>query len=220
MANYINNVLVVTGKDMKSIEEFRSAVDRVPDMWTQSALDLEFHGVQVPERTRLDFGGTVSFVNFKENIGRSLSPTYNDVGYRWQIEHWGTKWNALEVEVINDIEESNRMQYMFETAWSSPDEWLKTTAKMFPNCRFSLYYSCEGLEFTGITQLQGDKELHSEFIRDVKEFIEANLSTEQEKEYKNLDEDERWDFISECSYDIIHENLRSKIEDKEDWGTN
>lgn len=43
------------------------------------------------------------------------SKGYNAGGYDWRVEHWGTKWNALEVSLKKEQE---ALVYMFDTAWS------------------------------------------------------------------------------------------------------
>jgi hypothetical protein len=38
--------------------------------------------------------------------------------YSWSIEHWGTKWNAYDVRIIEQV--SDRLIFCFDTAWSPP----------------------------------------------------------------------------------------------------
>ena len=72
----------------------------------------------------------------------------------------------------------------------------------FPELKFVLSYSEPGMGFMGITVAIGgdkifDKCLDMDESRDI---IKANLSPEQEKKLKDLDEDDRWDFYDEHMY--------------------
>lgn len=56
--------------------------------------------------------------------------------YNWQIENWGTKWNAYEqVQIENVIE--------FQTAWSTPFSLLVNLSLMFPEVTFEVRFADE-----------------------------------------------------------------------------
>jgi hypothetical protein len=74
--------------------------------------------------------------------------------YYWCVEHWGTKWEALEASIIDEEQDI----ISFETAWSAPNPVIDKLAEMFPdveirhiwsdedmgnNCG-EAYYSCYG----------------------------------------------------------------------------
>lgn len=39
--------------------------------------------------------------------------------YSWSVENWGTKWNAIGIDIEND-----ENVFTFDTAWSPPDHWF------------------------------------------------------------------------------------------------
>lgn len=57
-----------------------------------------------------------------EKLGQQLVAAYEATGhtnwYSWCIENWGTKWNAYSFEIASD--EPERLEFTFDTAWSSP----------------------------------------------------------------------------------------------------
>ena len=55
--------------------------------------------------------------------------------YDWRISHWGTKWNAHNVEKA-DAEDV----IIFQTAWAYPDRWAEELAK---HADFTLVYGDE-----------------------------------------------------------------------------
>jgi hypothetical protein len=72
--------------------------------------------------------------------------------YNWQIENWGTKWNAYEqVQIENVIE--------FQTAWSTPFALLVNLSLMFPEVTFEVRFADEdfGHNVGEYTLLGGDE---------------------------------------------------------------
>jgi hypothetical protein len=53
-----------------------------------------------------------------------------DNWYDWQLNAWGTKWNAYQTEALSE----NLIR--FDTAWSHPEGVLRGLSKMFPCARF------------------------------------------------------------------------------------
>jgi len=71
---------------------------------------------------------------------------YNQGGYEWCWDNWGTKWNACEVEfhVENDI-----IVITFSTAWEPPKPVIEAISREFPELRLQLYYYEGGGGFKG-----------------------------------------------------------------------
>lgn len=61
---------------------------------------------------------------------------FNQGGYEWCIEHWGTKWNAYDIGF--DYEE-----VLFCTAWSTPNPIWAELSKRFPEMRLEIEYADE-----------------------------------------------------------------------------
>jgi hypothetical protein len=58
--------------------------------------------------------------------------------YGWCVNHWGTKWNAMEVSLGNYSIE-------FETAWSAPIPVIEKLAELFPTVTFTHTWADEDL---------------------------------------------------------------------------
>lgn len=71
---------------------------------------------------------------------------YNNGGYNWCINSWGTKWNACSPEVS---EGEGELCYTFDTAWSPPVPVVFAMSKKFPKLTFHLAYEESGCDFEG-----------------------------------------------------------------------
>lgn len=58
--------------------------------------------------------------------------------YNWQVDNWGTKWNANDSYVI-----SNYISY--QTAWCFSEPILKKLSELFPNVEFLFKYADEDI---------------------------------------------------------------------------
>ena len=56
--------------------------------------------------------------------------------YGWRVENWGTKWNAVDAEIIDD-------GVMFDTAWSAPLPVIKKLSELFPKIKLNVTCSDE-----------------------------------------------------------------------------
>lgn len=72
---------------------------------------------------------------------------YNEGGYEWRIENWGTKWDACEVLLLK--EEKKHLFYNFFTAWDTCTPAIKKMSELFPELEFGLkaYESSLGWQF-------------------------------------------------------------------------
>lgn len=77
--------------------------------------------------------------------------------YGWAVEHWGTKWNACDTEVLGEVppngeQASAELAYRLNTAWALPEPVLYAMSFRFP-----------GLEFSGTFSEESDA-FHGEFV--------------------------------------------------------
>jgi hypothetical protein len=73
---------------------------------------------------------------------------YNQGGYEWCIESWGTKWNASRIQI--DRNHPEHVEINFDTAWSPPLPVIERACKLFSELRFDLrYFEC-GDGFNGM----------------------------------------------------------------------
>lgn len=81
---------------------------------------------------------------------------YNQGGYEWCLENWGTKWNAscvslgdLETWRAGDGTERAVVEVHFSTAWSPPKPIIERASILFPELTFDLRYFERGQGFNG-----------------------------------------------------------------------
>lgn len=67
--------------------------------------------------------------------------------YDWNIEHWGTKWNAADPEL--DQIDGDNVVFHFSTAWSPPMPVVEKLAKLFPELRIKHDFFEMGCGFQG-----------------------------------------------------------------------
>jgi len=77
---------------------------------------------------------------------------FNDGGYNWRIENWGTKWNSCYPELVEETEDE--LNYEFRTAWGPPEPVVKKMGEMFPLLDFDLRYFEMGAAFNGILRIE------------------------------------------------------------------
>jgi len=83
---------------------------------------------------RLDFNTIEPKPDFADDdhAPGSLFPKW----YEWACKHWGTKWNASDFYV--SIDERERFECRFDTAWSPPVPIWEKMGSLFPALTFSL----------------------------------------------------------------------------------
>lgn len=86
--------------------------------------------------------------DLRERMNHPFAKWYNDIGYDWCIETWGTKWGAAHQ--INDLSSyPDEIELQFVTAWSPPNGIYEKVKEMLPNCSISWFYKEEGMQVSG-----------------------------------------------------------------------
>ena len=67
--------------------------------------------------------------------------------YDWNLERWGTKWNASDA-VVQDVS-GTCVEIYFDSAWSPPEPVIDAMAKMFPSAHIEFSYMETGCDFGG-----------------------------------------------------------------------
>lgn len=89
-----------------------------------------------------------------ENCGPRPRDGFNQGGYEWCIENWGTKWNACDVIMPEQPADGDGSDFLevvinFQTAWSPPLPVILAASEKFPELAFALkYFEC-GVGFNG-----------------------------------------------------------------------
>ena len=81
-----------------------------------------------------------------------VSDGYNQGGYEWCIQNWGTKWNSVDCEqFFVDKGESGECSAttLFATAWSPPVPVIVKASELFPELLFEMDYDEEAGMYHG-----------------------------------------------------------------------
>lgn len=123
----------------KGVDEVDEEVDREPI--------FSFMNILPPPEDKLaEYHAVRGYADGK----KSGDTEYN--WYNFNVREWGTKWDARDVELIDDDE--TFLHYKFDTAWSPPNEVIAKLAEQNPNLNLSLEYREEQgwggeINFTG-----------------------------------------------------------------------
>ena len=71
----------------------------------------------------------------------------DDRWYDWRVQNWDTKWDAYDVEVVDDDPEN--MEITFNTAWSPPESICEALREQYPDVSVSWFYDEPGAEIAG-----------------------------------------------------------------------
>lgn len=151
MPNNVKNVLTFKGSQF-AIDELLKGIEGVED---GHHMKIDFNRIiPMPEDLLIDDGGNYEFaiqvfcandtermeIQNREKISDSSMKRYISLGekyaknklkygycawYYWRIHNWGTKWNAYEIEQIDNT-------IKFETAWATPIPVIRKLSEIFP----------------------------------------------------------------------------------------
>ena len=83
---------------------------------------------------------------FKRLVFKSTGQT-DDRWYDWRVMNWDTKWDAYDVEVID--EDHDCVEIQFNTAWSPPEAICNQLREDYPDIAISWFYDEPGCEIAG-----------------------------------------------------------------------
>ena len=90
--------------------------------------------------------------------------------YDWRRGNWGTKWNACRTQ-INDLD---KPEIYFDTAWSTPIPVLDKLSQMYPDLKFDFEFADEDIgRNAGDMLIQNGEILKGGFLDDCKEACEV-----------------------------------------------
>lgn len=107
-------------------------------------------------RTRISEGEEISLLQafLPMSEYHKTQEGYNDGGYEWCINTWGTKWPESDVSFLSG---TDYFSLRFMTPWSPPLEGLKAIAKMNPSLTFAIHYQEEGCWYVGGAAFHGEQ---------------------------------------------------------------
>lgn len=131
MPNWFYFSLEVSGKK-EDVQEFVQNVKGSKDYETEG-YEFDFnHFIPQPENI------------FRGNLGQKEEKYCEDNGlpnwYRWNIDNWGTKWNASvdDTWVISDLENVYSHHYDMRTAWADPRPIIIKMIEKYPHLDFEI----------------------------------------------------------------------------------
>lgn len=181
MPNDCNNTLYVKG-DEDLLTEFKARARSTEILKRGARSHLCFNNfVPIPEDKELQLrDGAGCYLN-QIKIG-TYKPTHEeqlrDAWYNWSVHNWGTKWDAYEVSVAEDV---RLLTYQFCTAWSPPLEGLKKVSAQYPELVFTMEYWELGNDFAGEIEFKNGRQIFH------KEGVPAQFDFAQQE---NFDEEE------------------------------
>lgn len=79
--------------------------------------------------------------------------------YRWCIDNWGSKWNAMDTNVIDNV------TIIFYTAWSNVYPVIEKLAERFPDIKFDYCWADEDLgSNVGTAGFEKGETVHCSFL--------------------------------------------------------
>ena len=135
MPNWCTNKLIVTGEDTL-VDEFKN---------TAEGPDAQVYGLDMASDENIE-NSALSFHSLVPIPDETLKGSYSGDGYDAEIRLWGCKWGACYAELEED---SGRLQYSFDTAWSPPIPLLLAASDRFPELTFDLQYEDSNVDMFG-----------------------------------------------------------------------
>ena len=209
MPNWCINTLTVSSENSDDLKKFlfenRNGKDQL----------LDFNKViMLPEEINC------SKSNLTDNEKKILKQKYGaDNWYDWQINNWGTKWNASNVDIIMD----EKLYYNFDTAWSPPEPWFYKLVQKYPNIDMHLEYEEAGCDFAGYVSYCGGDLTEDTYELSVsiwnkcdKKFLNETINNEIKKYELGDERDDNIDNITDNVIDTLSDTMcnSSAIYDK------
>ena len=94
---------------------------------------------ELPQYVDTGFGKMLRFMSTDKQ---------DDRGYDWRLQNWDTKWDAYDVNIVDDDPEN--MEIEFNTAWSPPEAVCHALREKFEDTvAISWFYDEPGCEIAG-----------------------------------------------------------------------
>ena len=201
MPNYIQSIITISGTK-ESVERVKNRI-LVTEEYINEIKERNnglAENFRIPERTigTLTFNRLIPIPTniFQGDLSVEEEKKYGEENcwYRWQINNWGTKWDACEVEI--QMYDDDVMGIMFQTAWNAPLPYMQEFAKVCveEGCEMSGKFSDEDFGGNmGIYFINEDKEFDVEWHDGDAELYEECWSwnpLENDDEFDDVDDED------------------------------
>jgi len=138
MPNWITNKLYTDSETIKKIVSLVKSDNTEFDFNKIIPMPEELRGTTAPTRIISD---EEYLINPQKGVTESMSKNYikkygYDNWYDWSTSNWGTKWNASDIFISDDMIE-------FNTAWASPFSIFEKLSEMFGDATFEIMFADE-----------------------------------------------------------------------------
>jgi Ferredoxin-like domain in Api92-like protein len=158
MPNHVENDLTVRGSK-KDVEAFFDAVrgQGIDYKGEKFPIPVDHNKIIPYPKKFADMDKAASDYEKKHPGDWSNRPKdgYNQGGYEWCNENWGTKWGFYDFSEVNFSKTRTSATVSFSTAWSPAFPLFDKMSEMFPNLTFTVRYYERGAQFKGIYKLKG-----------------------------------------------------------------
>ena len=148
MPNWCNNRVTVFSDDTESVKKIKEIFESKDSVFGKI--------IEEPDWKRLP-NEKGEFPTVKQHLGKDGQVMFethefpdgknDDRWYHWNIQNWGTKWDACNVEI--DYADESQIEISFDTAWSPPEPICARLREMFEDIHISWFYDEPGMEFAG-----------------------------------------------------------------------
>ena len=157
MEKWCDNELRVSGKT-EDVRKFEKHAKGKPWVDSKETTLIDFNKfVPYPDKYRdMDIAAHKYENENPKDLSERPKGGFYSGGYDWCINNWGTKWNASQVELVNEMENKGKMEleYRFSTAWSPPEPIVRKMGEMFPTLSFDLRYFEGSMGFNGMLRVE------------------------------------------------------------------
>ncbi len=132
LSNYVNPPRLV------SKSEYLKAVEKEKKMTAKQKKDEFYSGLPMTKEIQKELIKKYGFADW----------------YGWRVKNWGIKW---DVKATLDCDDDTLLEYIFDSPWGPPTQWLEKVSKDYPKLIFRLKYDEPGMGFMGYAKAHNGK---------------------------------------------------------------
>jgi hypothetical protein len=145
MPNWVYNSIGVSGNS-QDLQGFMGKATK-PRPWRDSEPDEErfsFWNFISPDPTKLDLYFETNGWSKDMTTGETIQTGNNEFNwYNWNINNWGCKWDASEIEIDYDEDDTRFISIRFSTPWGMPEPVFRAMAEQHPELAFDFEWEEE-----------------------------------------------------------------------------
>ncbi len=145
MPNWVYNSIGVSG-NWEELQAFLAKATK-PRPWGDDEADEErfsFWNFIAPDQTKLDLYFETNGWSKDITTGETIHTGNNEFNwYNWNIKNWGCKWDASEVYVEYDEDDTRFILIQFSTPWGMPEPVFQAMVEQHPELTFDFSWEEE-----------------------------------------------------------------------------